>query len=85
MKTPVALLLDLPKAVASVAFDILLKKIKHYGVHRKSPALIKTFLTNGSQCVQFENQESCTMEIKTGIPQGSILGPSFLAFLLVTL
>ena len=77
VKTPVALFLDLSKAFDTLTFDILLTKLKHYGVHGKSLALIKNYLTNRSQYVQFENQESCIMEIKTGIPQGSILGPPF--------
>ena len=37
--------------------------------------LIKSYLTNSFQYVQFENSESGLREIKTGIPQGSILGP----------
>ena len=77
VNTPMALFLDLSKAFDTLTFDILLKKLKHYGVHGKSLALIKNYLTNRSQYVQFENQESCTMEIKTVIPQGSILGPLF--------
>ena len=83
VKTPVALFLDLPKAFDTLTFDILLKKLKHYRDHEKSLALIKHYLTNCSQYVQFENQESCIMEIKTGIPQGSILEPLFSAFLLM--
>ena len=82
VKTPVALFLDLSKAFGTLTFDILLTKLKHYGVHGKSLALIKNYLTNRSQYVQFENQESCIMEIKTGIPQGSILGPLFFSILL---
>ena len=74
--------LDLSKAFDTLTFDMLLTKLKHYGVHGKSLALIKNYLTNRSQYVQFENQESCIMEIKTGIQRGSILGPLFLAFLL---
>ena len=85
VNTPVALFLDLSKAFDTLTFDILLKKLKHYLVHGKSLALIKNYLTNRSQYVQFENQESCTMEIKTGILQGSILGPPFSAFLLMIL
>ena len=82
VKTPVALFLDLSKAFDTLTFDILLAKLKHYGVHGKSLALIKNYLTNRSQYVQFENQESCIMEIKTGIPQGSILGPLFFSILI---
>ena len=82
VNTPVALFLDLSKAFDTLTFDILLKKLKHYRVHGKSLALIKNYLTNRSQYVQFENQESCTMEIKTGIPQGSLLGPPFFSILI---
>ena len=39
--------------------------------------LIKIYLTNRFQYVQFENSESVLREIKTGIPQGSILGSLF--------
>ena len=85
VNTPMTLFLDLLKAFDTLTFDTLLKKLKLYGVHGKSPALIQNYLTNRSQYVQFENQESCTMEIKTGIPQGSILGPLFSAFLLMIL
>ena len=82
VNTPVALFLDLSKAFDTLTFDILLKQLKHYGVHVKSLALIQNYLTNRSQYVQFENQESCTMDIKTGIPQGSILRPLFFSILI---
>ena len=85
VNAPVALFLDLSKDFDTLTFDILLKKIKHYGVHGKSLALIQNYLTNLSQYVQFENQESCTIEIKTGITQDSILEPLFSAFLLMIL
>ena len=39
--------------------------------------MIRSYLTNRFQYVQFENSESDLLEIKTGIPQGSILGPLF--------
>ena len=51
--------------------------MKYYGVDRTSLALIKTYLTNRYQYVQFENSGSELLEIVTEIPQGSILGPLF--------
>ena len=52
-------------------------KLKYYGIDGISLNLIKSYLTNRFQYVQFENSESGLREIKTGIPQGSILGPLF--------
>ena len=51
VKTPVALFLDLSKAFDTLTFDILLKKLRHYGVHGKSLALIKNYLINCSQYI----------------------------------
>ena len=36
---------------------------------------IKSYLNNRYQYVQFDNCKSDLLEVKTGIPQGSILGP----------
>ena len=65
------------KAFDTLNFDILLNKLKYYGVHGTSLALIKSYLTNRYQYVQFENSASELLEIVTGIPQGSILGHLF--------
>ena len=51
--------------------------MKYYGIRGTSLALIKSYLTNRYQYVQFENSDSELLEIITGIPQGSILGPLF--------
>ena len=65
------------KAFDTLNSDILLNKLKYYGVRGTSLALIKSYLTNRYQYVQFENSDSELMEIVTGIPEGSILGPCF--------
>ena len=51
--------------------------MKYYGIDGTSLNFIKSYLTNRFQYVQFENSESGLREIKTVIPQGSILGPLF--------
>ena len=77
IKIPTAIFLDLSKAFDTLNFDILRDKLKYYGVRGTSLALIKSYLTNRYQYVQFENSDSELLEIVTGIPQGSILGPLF--------
>ena len=44
--------------------------------------MIKSYLTNRFQYVQFESSESDLLEIKTGIPQGSILDPLFFSIMI---
>ena len=77
IKIPTAIFLDLSKAFDTLNFDILLNKLKYYGVRGTSLALIKSYLTNRYQYVQFENSDSELLEIVTGILQGSILGPLY--------
>ena len=44
--------------------------------------MIRNYLTNRFQYVQFENSESDLLGSKTGIPQGSILGPLFFSIMI---
>ena len=82
IKTPTAIFLDLSKAFDTLNFDILLNKLQYYGIHGIALSLIKSYLTNRFQYVQFENSESDLLEIKTGILQGSILGPLFFSIMI---
>ena len=82
IKIPASIFLDLSKAFDTLNFDILLRKLQHYGIDSNSLNLIKSYLTNRFQYVQFENSDSSLLEVKTGIPQGSILGPLFFSILI---
>ena len=82
IKTPTAIFLDLSKAFDTLNFNILLNKLQYYGIDGISLSLIISYLTDRFQYVQFENSESDLLEIKTGIPQGSILGPLFFSIMI---
>ena len=75
--TPAALHIDLSKAFDTLSFDILLYKLSHYGIKDNAFKLLKSYLTDRKQFVVFNNQNSETTDITTGVPQGSILGPLF--------
>ncbi len=73
--TPVNIYIDLSKAFDTLNFDILLYKLDYYGISGDSLRLIKNYLTNRKQYVIYNTHKSSLTDIKTGVPQGSILGP----------
>ena len=55
--------------------DILLNKLQHYGLCDVAQDLLKSYLTNRKQFVQFNEHSSDMKYTHNGVPQGSILGP----------
>ena len=70
-----AIFLDLAKAFDSVNHEILLEKLKKYGVRGPCLDLFKSYLSNRWQYVNLSDEKSDLKLIDIGIPQGSILGP----------
>ena len=76
-KTPTSVYIDLSKAFDTLTFEVLLYKLKYYVVTDTAFDLLKSYLTNRKQYVVFDGCQSEHVEIYTGVPQGSILGPLF--------
>ena len=67
--------LDLSKAFDTINHKILLDKLKYYGFSDLSLKLLASYLRNRKQFVCLGNTNSELLDIHTGVPQGSILGP----------
>ena len=74
-ETPINIYLDLSKAFDTLDHEILLAKLQYYGIHGTPLELLKSYLTNRKQYVEIEDTKSKMLDISTGVPQGSILGP----------
>ena len=74
---PINIYIDLSKAFDTLIHSILLDKLSHYGVNGVAKKLLQNYLSNRHQVVDFNGSTSDTLEIKTGVPQGSVLGPFF--------
>ena len=74
-QTALLLLIDYSKAFDMVSHDILLDKLKHYGIRGKAHDWFRSYLSNRTQYVSIDDKISTTKSIKYGLPQGSIIGP----------
>ena len=72
--------LDIQKAFDSVNHEILLSKMYRYGFRGIAQQWFKSYLDDRQQYITINNHRSTLHNMKTGVPQGSVLGP--LLFLL---
>ena len=59
----------------SVNHQLLLKKLPGYGINNYELRWFKNYLTSRCQSVVYGSAQSAPQQIKSGVPQGSILGP----------
>ena len=69
------LYLDYSKAFDKVDHGLLIKKLERYGITDKYLKWVSNFLKDRVQVVYLNNTYSYPAVVKSGVPQGSVLGP----------
>ena len=77
MESTFAVYYDLSKTFDTIGHSIYLKKVDIYGTKGHILDSFFSYLYNRKQCVHYMGSDSHVETIKSGIPQGSVLGPLF--------
>ena len=68
-------MIDLSKAFDSLPHGLLIAKLHAYGISLDACSMIMNYLKNRRQSVKLGNFRSEWLNLKTGVPQGSLMGP----------
>ena len=70
-----AVMTDLSKVFDCIPHDLLIAKLEAYGFDNYTIRYVYSYLKNRKQCVKINNTYSDLLDIISGVPQGSIVGP----------
>ena len=87
----IGIFIDLTKAYEVFNHELLLEKLSSYGATGSTKWWFGSYLTNKRQFIEFNQSDSnsvkvnryksSSMEIKQGVPQGSVFGLLYLLYL----
>ena len=69
------IVMDFSKAFDKVNHSLLVDKLHRYGIQGRTNKWIKNWLSDRTQTVVLEGARSYTARVRSGVPQGSVLGP----------
>ena len=67
--------IDLSKSFDSICHNLLLAKLRAYGLNADAIAFLQSYLTDRQQKVKFHEKFSEWCPVKCNVPQGSLFGP----------
>ena len=77
-------ILDFLKAFDKVPHRRLAVKLNYYGIRGNLLTWIESFLQNRSQLVVVDGHYSSPITVRSGVPQGTVLGPHFFFYISMT-
>ena len=72
--------MDFRKAFDTVPHQRLINKLKGYKINGPILNWITSFLTDRTQFVKINNSSSNVLSVSSGVPQGSVLGPTLFIY-----